>query len=526
MENGILVIEHHLFNPYDLPFDDETVPRTFLGGEIHTVQEFDPSMSYCIEARVISHASPNGLVTSFFTYGYDSGRSDEIDFEFLSNKTNDDTTYPGGDPLLTNPWNESHQCPECVIPAGLDLTKWNTFRIYWYPQPDAKCPAGGCIQWWWLDPVNGETWLRTEEVDSCVPDEPMALYFNFWAPCYTGWGNGCGPWDEAADANLQPVNTVGQNQIYRYEIDYVEVRARPHGLTESAKLPALGAAASDRFGASFATSGDVPVVGAPGTAGTDSNSSSAYVLSCAPPCVKDDDCDDGSACTDDTCVATVGCQFVPHDAIPPIIVHYAGHEGSTRPCSGYIDPRIESSNGMALDRGVTSVDIHFSGPVYNVCGGAVDATSFVVTETGAGAQPEVLGVMKLNDTSYRLTLTRVITLQEWTTIRAAVEDECGNPILNTGPGGPNDEPDRVDVARLPGDVDQNAAVQPVDLIRFRQGCAGGFLASCEPMSYYFDIDRNEVPCQPVDLIRLRQIFAGTPPATRPWLGKTMNSARP
>ncbi|MHC4062982.1 MAG: hypothetical protein ACYSUI_00555, partial [Planctomycetota bacterium] len=93
------------------------------------------------------------------------------------------------------------------------------FRIYWVPSLHR-------IDWTWVDPINGETLLRTEGDSFFVPDEPMALYFNFWAPCYTSWVHECGTWDDAADANLQPVNEPGQNEIHRYEIDHVEVRVQ------------------------------------------------------------------------------------------------------------------------------------------------------------------------------------------------------------------------------------------------------------------------------------------------------------
>jgi hypothetical protein len=69
-------------------------------------------------------------VTSFFEYGFDGAESDEIDFEFVSNKKNDDVTTPNGAPVLTNTYNESSQKPQYVSPEGLDLAVWNTFRIY------------------------------------------------------------------------------------------------------------------------------------------------------------------------------------------------------------------------------------------------------------------------------------------------------------------------------------------------------------------------------------------------------------
>ena len=208
VENGVCTIEHHHYNPYHL----ETPKTTFLGGEIHTVMAFGPTGAYRIEARVRCFPYPNGLVTSFFTYGYDGSRSDEIDFEFVSNKTNDDANYPSGDPVLTNPWDESIQDPEYVEVSGLDLTEWNVFRIYWYP--------GQRVEWTWIAPIAGETLIRRET--SHVPDESMAVYFNFWAPTAA--------WADACDGGLQPAQTPPENQIHTYEIDYVEVRV-PEPLT-------------------------------------------------------------------------------------------------------------------------------------------------------------------------------------------------------------------------------------------------------------------------------------------------------
>ncbi len=213
VEDGVCVIRHHLFNPYD----QGEVNDWFLGGEIRTVMAFEPNRPYRFEARVRCHAYPNGLVTSFFTYGWDGSNSDEIDFEFVSNKTIDDVSYPSGDPVLANSWNESVQKPQYAAPEGLDLTEWNTFRIYWYASLRR-------VAWTWVDPAHGETWLRTETDAFFVADEPMALYFNFWAPCYTSWGHDCPAWDDAADESLQPVSDLGQNEVHRYEIDYVEVR--------------------------------------------------------------------------------------------------------------------------------------------------------------------------------------------------------------------------------------------------------------------------------------------------------------
>ena len=234
VEGGVCVIEHHHYNPWDL--DDPKT--TFLGGEIHSVMEFDPDRPHRFEARVRSNPLPDGEVTSFFLYGHDGANSDEIDFEFLSNKTNDDLTYPGGDPILTNPWNESAQDPVLVPVDGLDLGQWNTFRIYWYPGLHR-------IDWTWMDPVGGETLLRREEGVSFVPDQSMALYFNFWAPDSS--------WTDAYDAGLQPVNDSGSDQTSLYEIDYAEAR------TLSENVPAVSKALRVAMAALILASGGLLV---------------------------------------------------------------------------------------------------------------------------------------------------------------------------------------------------------------------------------------------------------------------------
>ena len=205
-DDRVCVIEHHSYNPYHLG----SPKTTFLGGEIHTVLAFHPYRPHRFEARVRCQAYPGGLVTSFFTYGYDGANSDEVDFEFVSSQT-DDGTYRVADPVLTNPWNESQQKPRYAVPDGLDLTQWNTFRIYWYPEAHR-------VDWTWVtDPgADTEMWLRTESDAAYVPDEPMSLYFNFWAPTED--------WAGAYDADLQPAQDPGGNVIYRYEIDYAEVR--------------------------------------------------------------------------------------------------------------------------------------------------------------------------------------------------------------------------------------------------------------------------------------------------------------
>lgn len=224
------------------------------------------------------------------------------------------------------------------------------------------------------------------------------------------------------------------------------------------------------------------------------------------------------------------CRFdveVMPPAGPPFIVHGLGREGQTRPFSGHIDPRAESTNGLDPDMGLDAVEVLFSEPVRAVGGATLSAASFAVSTTG-GAAPSIAGV----DASAN---PRVIVhfapnvpppLREWTTIIALVEDLNAEVIDSSGADlGPGVlEPDRIDVAFLPCDVDGNGRVQPADLIRFRQMYAG------DPpergiVTDYLDMNRGGT-VTPADLIRLRQLLAGTLPATRAWLGADLINDQP
>jgi hypothetical protein len=212
----------------------------------------------------------------------------------------------------------------------------------------------------------------------------------------------------------------------------------------------------------------------------------------------------------------------------PFVMH--GVTAATSPCTGYIDPRIESDNGVDANLGVSEVTFAFSEPVYHTGGLPVDppdASSFTVTETGAGLPPSVAGVVQVSPTTYTVQLDRVVTLSEWTTIVAHVQDAGGNPIVSGGDQGAGAaEPDRIDVGRLPGDVNQDGIVSPQDLINLRQFLiAGSYHNDCDDL-LYFDIDRDGVMPEPQDLLRFRQMLGGASPATRPWALASMNATQP
>jgi hypothetical protein len=153
--------------------------------------------------------------------------------------------------------------------------------------------------------------------------------------------------------------------------------------------------------------------------------------------------------------------------------------------------------------------------------------SFSVKQTGVQPPPAVNAVLTFNPTTYVVELDREISLQEWTTIQALVEDESGNPIAGLGDLGPGmDEPDRLDIGFLPCDVNQDGMVSPQDLINLRQFAAnGGYHNDCDDL-LYFDVDRDGVMPDSRDLQHFRLMLEGVPPATKPWALERMHADRP
>jgi hypothetical protein len=235
-----------------------------------------------------------------------------------------------------------------------------------------------------------------------------------------------------------------------------------------------------------------------------------------------EDCPNNSiteAAVDHVLVRLIECNDADTD--PPFIVH---DQASTWPFSGYIDPRMESSNGVDADLGVTSLSVLFSEPIRDAKGGGLTVDSFEIVSEG-DTVATVAGVDDRDNPLIVVSLAAPIAPGEWVTLVAHVEDLAGNPILSNGNAGPDvDEPDRIDVAALPCDVDQNGTVQAFDLLRFRQINSGTFVVEVGQPEDYIDVDRNG-SIQAIDLLRFRQLWFGTGNSTLPWHGESL-SPRP
>jgi len=202
---------------------------------------------------------------------------------------------------------------------------------------------------------------------------------------------------------------------------------------------------------------------------------------------------------------------------PRLILESVDLSFAAQAFTGYIDPRMESSNGDDLDMGVSEITLHFTVPVVDLGGGNLTVGAFSVRQTGNGEPPQVSDIETSDGQTVTVILDRPITPQEWTTIVAAVQDQAGQAIRNVGDLGPGQaEPDRVDIGFLPCDVDQNGAVQPLDLLRLRQLLSGVYTPEIGDPLDYVDTDRSGSEA-PLDLLRFRQLYYGTGPATRPWI---------
>ncbi|MEE9293718.1 MAG: nidogen-like domain-containing protein [Phycisphaerae bacterium] len=227
----------------------------------------------------------------------------------------------------------------------------------------------------------------------------------------------------------------------------------------------------------------------------------------------------GEDCVDDG--GTIDCRG-------PYIVHADGQPGETRPCSGYIDPRRETNNGIDLNQGLDQLTLVFSEPVFAPGGGMVGPGDFIVTQTGPPAvTPIFVAVVDAtNNPQIKLRLNRFIKLREWTTVRAVVVNADGKMIENEGDLGPLlNEPDRWDGGFLPCNVNQDEKCNPLDVTRFRQYVNALLTPDCGVLEDYVDINRNG-SINPLDLTALRQLVFGTGNATKAWAGEVMNNQRP
>jgi hypothetical protein len=180
--NGVVRLRLDTYNPTALVPGD-----SFWGSEIASHAIFGRSAGLTFSARArLAGPVPGGLVASVFSYMTQSGVRDEIDVELLSN----DLAAPR---LLTNVFDDndfSHPGhPVFATIPGFLLTDFNLYQVDWLPDR---------VRW----RVNGVV-VREDLVN--VPDDPMSIRLNLWAPAST--------FAAAYNASLQPVDNAAANQI-------------------------------------------------------------------------------------------------------------------------------------------------------------------------------------------------------------------------------------------------------------------------------------------------------------------------
>ena len=210
LAGGVLRLRIDTHNPRALVPGD-----SFWGSEVATVATYavETGLSFRARARLVPPVRA-GMVASLFSFVFlpaIPGR-DEIDVELLTNDV-----VAARERVLTNAFDDADfaQPGDKAFAgvAGLDLAQFHVFEVRWFTDR---------VEW----RVDGAL-VRTET--GTVPDDPQNVRLNFWVPDAF--------FAEAYDAALQPAATVGANEIFVYEVDWVEIRRL--GVTPA---PGLGSA--------------------------------------------------------------------------------------------------------------------------------------------------------------------------------------------------------------------------------------------------------------------------------------------
>ena len=200
-------------------------------------------------------------------------------------------------------------------------------------------------------------------------------------------------------------------------------------------------------------------------------------------------------------------------AAPSIVEPIPGVSVHEHTFDGYIDPRLESNNGKDLNRGLMEFVFVFDTPMRDADGASLTAASFAIEHTAPWPAPNIIGIETDDDMHVAVLFDRPIYPGHWTTITTTAVSQCG--------GEPVSGPNSIRVGFLPGDIDQNEHVTPLDFLFVRQY----FLSGDSPQEFgvvtdYYDTDRNGHVAV-LDFKRMRQILVGSSPATQVWMGESL-----
>ncbi len=215
VSNGALQLTLQTYNP--------TGPgNAFLGSEVISYLNFNDNTfinnSGGIAFTAVARLGTNlpGMVGGFFAYNYDSSTMlyNELDYESLSNVVAAQNNQEQTNVYSNQPLGAGN--PQFVPDPS--LTSYQTYTMEWFPNE---------VLWF----INGQL-VRESTTD--IPQGPMALHLNFWAPD-TSWAAGY-------SGALQPTANPSDNTIYTFDIASVSVATVANNtLTTPPVLPGFAA---------------------------------------------------------------------------------------------------------------------------------------------------------------------------------------------------------------------------------------------------------------------------------------------
>jgi hypothetical protein len=197
-------------------------------------------------------------------------------------------------------------------------------------------------------------------------------------------------------------------------------------------------------------------------------------------------------------------------APPAFAAAAAGVSFYERAFDGYIDPAVESTNGVNVDLGIDTISLEFTTAIEDLDGSPISADAFSVSDTN-GTPPGIVSVLSEDGETVTLNLDGHITLQEWTDIAVNARAQCDTSFVID---------DAIRIGYLPADVDQSGSVEPFDLLEFRQ-YVNGLAPEVGVIGDFTDLNRDG-NVTPFDLLVMRQLINGiSPPATQVWQAESL-----
>jgi hypothetical protein len=205
VSKGLLHLQFDTYNPTANP-----VGNSFYGSEIILRKPIERGTGLIVEIRARMVTPVKGLVGGVFLYKYfpATQKHSEIDFELISNMPNQvQTNIYANEPLGIG-----H--PDFAGIPNFDMTQFNNYRVEWLPDR---------VRWF----VNNQL---VRENSALVPNEPLNLHLNFYAP-ECNWAIACA-------ANLHPASIPESNKTYFFDIDWVRIKSGASGRAAATKQKA------------------------------------------------------------------------------------------------------------------------------------------------------------------------------------------------------------------------------------------------------------------------------------------------